>query len=155
MCVLAVVDAFTVCYCLDRYIQNLTIYDTIQQNTMLQAGTNAEIVCLAIGNDIDRLDYFFRRAGADERLGPNTIPPSTTADTNIDRRHTLFINGVTTDNAGTFGCSVRNFSTTTTSAIKLQEVQFNISVFGEFVTSRNQQTTLCCAMCYWPVFIYD
>ena len=139
----------------DRYIQNLTIYDTIQPNTMLQAGTNAEIVCLAIGNDIDRLDYFFRRVGAEERLGPNTIPPSTTDDTNIDRRHTLFINGVTTDNAGTFGCSVRNFSTTTTSAIKLQEVQFNISVFGEFVTSRNQQTTLCCAMCYWPVFIYD
>ena len=131
MSVLAVVDAFTVCYCLDRYIQNLTIYDTIQQNTMLQAGTNAEIVCLAIGNDIDRLDYFFRRLDGSGVLGDNMMPPSTTHDTNIDRRHTLFINGVTTDNAGTFECSVRNFSTFFTSVIRLQLVLFEISVFGK------------------------
>ena len=126
-------DVLTVCYCLDRYLQNLTVYDTIQQNTMLQAGTNAEIVCLAIGNDIDRLDYFFRRLDGSGRLGDNMMPPPPAPDTNIDSRHTLFINGVTTNNAGSFVCSVRNFSTVTTSANTLQQVAFEISVFGKFV----------------------
>jgi len=133
VCLLLVVDVFTVCYCLDRYIQNLTVYDTIQQNTMLQAGTNAEIVCLAIGNDIDRLDYFFRRLDGSGVLGGNMMPPPPAPDTNIDSRHTLFINGVKASNAGTFTCAVRDFSTTTTSATTLQQVQFEISVFGEYV----------------------
>ena len=132
-----VVDVFTVCYCLDRYIQNLTIYDTIQPNTMLQAGTNAEIVCLAIGNDIDRLDYFFRRLDGSGVLGDNMTPPPRAPDTNIDSRHTLFINGVKASNAGTFTCSVRDFSSTTTSANTLQQVAFEISVFGEFVKYLN------------------
>ena len=115
--------------CLDRYSENLTIYNTLE-NTMLQIGSNAELVCLAIANDITRLDYFVRKAGFLD-LDSNMRGPMSTTNTNIDRRHTLFIDGVRGDNAGEYVCSVRDFVTGST--MQLHVVPFNISVFGEYI----------------------
>ena len=115
--------------CLDHYSENLTIYNTLE-NTMLQIGSNAELVCLAIANDITKLDYFVRKAGFLD-LDCNMRGPISTTNTNIDRRHTLFIDGVREDNAGEYVCSVRDFVMGST--MQLHVVPFNISVFGEYI----------------------
>ncbi|XP_065900200.1 peroxidasin-like isoform X2 [Dysidea avara] len=110
----------------DRYSENLTIYNTLG-NTFLQIGSNAELVCLAIANDITRLDYFYNRAEFQD-LDDNMRGPTSTPITNIDRRHTLFIDGVREDNAGEYVCSVGDFVTGST--VQLHLVPFNISVFA-------------------------
>ena len=115
--------------CLDRYSENLTIYNTLE-NAMLQIGSNAELVCLAIANDITRLDYFVRKTGFLD-LDSNMRGPMSTTNTNIDCRHTLFIDGVRGDNAGEYVCSVGDFVTGST--VQLHVVPFNISVFGEYI----------------------
>ena len=131
MCVV-VIDLFNDC-CLDRYSENLTIYNTLG-NTFLQIGSNAELVCLAIANDITRLDYFYNRAEFQD-LDDNMRGPTSTPITNIDRRHTLFIDGVREDNAGEYVCSVGDFVTGST--VQLHLVPFNISVFGEYIYISN------------------
>ncbi|XP_065888289.1 contactin-6-like isoform X3 [Dysidea avara] len=110
----------------DRYSENLTIYNTLE-NAMLQIGSNAELVCLAIANDITRLDYFVRKTGFLD-LDSNMRGPMSTTNTNIDCRHTLFIDGVRGDNAGEYVCSVGDFVTGST--VQLHVVPFNISVFA-------------------------
>ena len=114
--------------CLERYSENLTIYNTLE-NIMLQIGSDAELVCLAIANDITRLDYFYSRAGFQD-LDTNMRGPMSTTSTNIDRRHTLFIDGVREDNAGEYVCSVGDFVSGSTTILDI--VPFTISVFGKY-----------------------
>ena len=53
---------FTCCYhCVDRYTENLTIYDTLQDVYLLALGSTAEFTFLAIANDANNLEYFYRR----------------------------------------------------------------------------------------------
>jgi len=96
---------------------------------MLQIGSNAELVCLAIANDINRLEYVFRAADSGD-LEDNMSGGETTTSTNIDDRHTLFINEVKEENAGNYNCLVRDFVGGTSNL--LDEVPFTISVFGEY-----------------------
>jgi len=97
---------------------------------MLQIGSDAELVCLALANDINRLEYLFRTAD-DGDLEDNMIGAGTTADPNIDDRHTLFITAVKEENAGNYVCLVRDFADGTSSF--LDEVLFTITVFGEYI----------------------
>ena len=119
----------TVVCCLDRYSENLTIYNTLE-NTMLQIGSIAELVCLAIANDITRLESFYNRAGFQD-LDDNMRGPMSTTSTNIDCRYTLFIYGVREDDAGDYLCLIRDFVTGLTTVLDM--VPFTISVFGECV----------------------
>jgi len=97
---------------------------------MLQIGSDAELVCLALANDINRLEYLFRTAD-DGDLEDNMDGAGTTASPNIDDRHTLFINTVREENAGNYVCLVRDFNDGTSTF--LDGVPFTISVFGEYV----------------------
>ena len=125
--------------CLDRYSENLTIYNTLE-NTMLQIGSDAELVCLAIANDITRLESFYNRAGFQD-LDDNMEGPMSTTSTNIDRRYTLTIRDVREDNAGEYLCLIRNFVTGSTTVLVM--VPFTISVFGECVNIIYHETISC------------
>ena len=97
---------------------------------MLQNGSDAELVCLAIANDITRLEVFYNRAGFQD-LDDNMRGPMSTINTNIDRRYTLFIDRVREDNAGDYICLVGDFITGSVTVLNV--VPFTISVFGEYI----------------------
>ena len=107
---------------------------------MLQIGSDAELVCLALANDINRLEYSFRTAD-DGDLEDNMIGAGTTASTNIDDRHTLFIDTVREENAGNYSCLVRDFNEGTSSFLDL--VPFTISVFSEYICIHNNNNCSC------------
>ena len=90
----------------DRYSDNLTIYDTLQSRYELPLGSTAEFTCLATANDVNNLDIFYQRTDGNP-LGDNTIRPVFDGTT-VDRRTTLHINGITEANDGQYECVVRD-----------------------------------------------
>ena len=98
---------FTCCYhCVDRYTENLTIYDTLQDVYLLALGSTTEFTCLAIANDANNLEYFYRRTDGNP-ISSNVVTPTYVGPT-IDRRTTMHINGVTEANDGEYECFVRD-----------------------------------------------
>ena len=91
-----------------HYTDNLTIFDTLQSSYELPLGSTAEFTCLAIANDVNTLDIFYRRIDGNT-LGDNTDRPAHDGST-IDRRTTLRIYGVTVANGGEYECIVRNLT---------------------------------------------
>ena len=91
---------------LDRYSQNLTIYDTLQTNYTLTIGSTVEFTCLAIANDVNLLEFVYRKN--DGSLADN-VDRTAIDGTNIDARTTMRINEVREENAGQYECIVRNF----------------------------------------------
>ena len=116
---------FTCCYCfVARYPQNLTISNTLNPSYTLTINSNAEFTCLATANDVSNLEYFFVKVGGS--LATNVRRPAHDGNT-IDRRTTMHINGVRTENAGDYQCIVRNFSR---DSLVLDRVNFTITVSG-------------------------
>ena len=98
---------FTCCYhCVDRYTKNLTIYDTLQDVYLLALGSTAEFTCLAIANDANNLEYFYRRIDGNP-IGSNVVRPAYDGPT-VDRHTTMHINGITPANDGEYECLVRD-----------------------------------------------
>ena len=98
---------FTCCYhYVDRYTENLTIYDTLQDVYLLALGSTAEFTCLAIANDATSLEYFYRRTDATS-IGSNVVRPVHDGPS-IDGRTTMHINGITAANDGEYECLVRD-----------------------------------------------
>jgi len=122
------VVTFNAFHYLADYTDNLTIFDTLE-DTILQIGTDAEFTCIAVANDM-RLDYMYRRTDGNA-LDSNIIAPTPSTSVNIDRRHTMFINGVTEANAGEYQCAVRDFQMG--QSLELVAIMFNISVFGKYI----------------------
>jgi len=91
---------------LDRYSQNLTIYDTLQTNYTLATGSTVEFTCLATANDISLLEFVYRKIGGS--LADN-VDRTAHDGTNIDARTTMRINGVREENDGQYECIVRDF----------------------------------------------
>ena len=117
---------FTCCYhCVDRYTENLTIYDTLQDVYLLAFGSTAEFTCLAIANDANNLEYFFVRTDGNP-IGSNVLRPAHDGDT-IDRRTTMHINGIATVNDGEYECLVRDIVPGGDSIV-LGRITFNITV---------------------------
>ena len=92
----------------ERYSENLTIFDTLQSRYELPLGSTAEFTCLATANDVNSLDIFYRRTDGNP-LGHNTNRPEHDGST-IDRRTTLRINGITETNDGEYECVVRDLT---------------------------------------------
>ena len=115
---------------IDRYPDNLTIFDTLQSTYSLSVGSAAEFSCLAITNDVNSLDYYYRRTD-DNPLGDNVDRPEHDGIT-IDHRTTMFITEVTEANSGEYECLIRNI-TEGGDAITLAKVNFSISVSGNLV----------------------
>ena len=90
----------------DRYSDNLTIYDTLQSRYELPLGSTAEFTCLATANDVNTLQIFYQRTDGNA-LGDNTDRPAHDGST-IDRRTTLHINGIREANDGDYECVVRD-----------------------------------------------
>ena len=97
---------FTCYHFVDRYSQNLTIYDTLQTNYTLAIGSTVEFTCLAIANDISLLEFVYRKIGGS--LADN-VDRTAIDGTNIDTRTTMRINEVREENAGQYECVVRDF----------------------------------------------
>ena len=98
---------FTCCYhCVDRYPENLTVYDTLQDVYLLALGSTAEFTCLAIANDANSLEYFYRRTDGTS-IGSNVVRPAHDGPT-VDSRTTIHINGITVANDGEYECLVRD-----------------------------------------------
>ena len=98
---------FTCCYhFVDRYTENLTIYDTLQDEYQLALGSTAEFTCLAIANDATSLEYFYRRTDGTP-IGSNVVRPVHDGPT-VDGRTTMHINGITAANDGEYECLVRD-----------------------------------------------
>ena len=117
---------FTCCYhCVGRYTENLTIYDTLQDVYLLALGSTAEFTCLAIANDANNLEYFYRRTNGN-RIGSNVVRPTHDGPT-VDGRTTMHINGITAANDGEYECLVRDISSGGDSII-LGRSRFNITV---------------------------
>ena len=91
---------------IEFYSENFTIFDTLQSRYELPLGSTAEFTCLAIANNVNALDIFYRRTDGNP-LGDNVDTPVNDGAT-IDRRTTLHINGVTVANSGDYECVVRN-----------------------------------------------
>ena len=93
----------------ERYSDNLTIFDTLQSIYELPELSTAEFTCLATANiDVNRLDIFYRRINGNP-LGDNVDTPAHDGTT-IDRRTTLRINGVLVANDGEYECIVRELN---------------------------------------------
>ena len=92
----------------ERYSENLTIFDTLQSRYELPLGSTAEFTCLATANDVNSLDYFYRRTDGNP-LGDNVDRPEHDGTT-IDDRTTLHITGVAVANDGEYECVVRNLT---------------------------------------------
>ena len=93
----------------ERYSENLTIFDTLQSRYELPLGSTAEFTCLATANiDVSRLDIFYRRIDGNP-LGNNVDRPAHDGTT-IGRRTTLHINGVWVENGGGYECIVRELN---------------------------------------------
>ena len=100
---------FTCCYhCVDRYTENLTIYDTLQDVYLLALGSTAEFTCLAIANYVNNLEYFYRRTDGTP-IGSNVVRPIHDGST-VDSRTTMHINGIIAANDGEYECLVRDIS---------------------------------------------
>jgi len=97
---------FTCYHFVDRYSQNLTIYDTLETNYILAIGSTVEFTCLATANDITQLEFVFRKI--DGSLADN-VDRTAHNGTNIDARTTMRINEVREENAGQYECVVRDF----------------------------------------------
>ena len=98
---------FTCCYhYVDRYPENLTIYDTLQDEYLRAIGSTAEFTCLAIANDANNLEYFYRRTDGSP-IGSNVVRPAHDGPT-VDSRTTMHINGITVANDGEYECLVRD-----------------------------------------------
>ena len=98
---------FTCCYhCVDRYTENITIFDTLQDVYLLALGSTAQFTCLAIANDANSLEYFYVRTDGNP-IGSNVVRPIHDGDT-VDRRTTMHINEITAANDGEYECLVRD-----------------------------------------------
>ena len=121
----------TCCYhCVDRYTENLTIYDTLQDVYLLALGSTAEFTCLAIANDVNNLEYFYRRTDGNP-IDSNVLRPVSDGDT-VDRRTTMHINGITEANDGEYECLVRSV-TAGGSSLVLGRHSFRITVTCESI----------------------
>ena len=127
-------SSFTVFTCryhfVDRYSENFTIYDTIESVYTLPTGSNAEFTCLALANDVENLDFLYRRI--DGGTIPNNVVRTSHDATTIVGRTTMRITNVRVDNAGEYQCLVRNV-TTQGGAIALGSRNFIIQVSGKSV----------------------
>ena len=112
----------------DRYPENLTIYDTIESLYILPTGSNAEFTCLALANDATNLEFLYRRL--DASTIPNNIVRTTHDATTIVGRTTMTITNVREDNAGIYQCLVRN-TDAQGDAFALGNMNFTIQVSGE------------------------
>ena len=113
--------------CLDVYSEDLTIFDTLE-DTVLLFGSDAEFICIAIANGVQRLGYLYRRTDGNA-LGINTVTPTLPLSNDIERRHAMFITGVTEENAGEYECVVQDVRVGETRT--LAAVMFNITVVGK------------------------
>ena len=98
----------------------------------LPTGSNAEFTCLALANDVDNLDFRYRRI--DGGTIPNNVVRTSHDATTIVGRTTMRITGVTQANAGEYQCLVRNFNAEG-SFLVLGNRNFTISVLSKSVTS--------------------
>ena len=96
----------------------------------LPTGSNAEFTCLALANDVDNLDFIYRRI--DGGLVPNNVVRTSHDAATIVGRTTMRITGVTQANAGEYQCLVRNVNTQG-DAIALGNRNFTIQVSGKSV----------------------
>ncbi|XP_065911372.1 cell adhesion molecule-related/down-regulated by oncogenes-like isoform X2 [Dysidea avara] len=108
----------------DVYSEDLTIFDTLE-DTVLLFGSDAEFICIAIANGVQRLGYLYRRTDGNA-LGINTVTPTLPLSNDIERRHAMFITGVTEENAGEYECVVQDVRVGETRT--LAAVMFNITV---------------------------
>ena len=123
---------FTCCYhCVDRYPENLTIYDTLQDVYLLALGSIAEFTCLAIANDANNLEYFYIRTDGNP-IDSNVMLPIHDGPT-VGRRTTMYINGITAANDGEYECLVRNIVPGGDSIV-LDSSTFNITVTCKLTT---------------------
>lgn len=90
----------------DRYPEDLIIYDTIDPLYILPNGSNAEFTCLALANDVFNLEFLYRRL--DTPAIPANVIRTTDDATTIVGRTTMRITGVTQENAGMYHCIVRD-----------------------------------------------
>ena len=121
-------SVFTSCYhFVDRYPENLTIYDTIESLYILPTGSNAEFTCLALANDVTNLEFLYRRL--DDISIPNNILRTTHDATTIVGRTTMTIINVREDNAGVYQCLMRN-TDAQGNAFPLGNQNFTIQVSG-------------------------
>ncbi|XP_065911374.1 roundabout homolog 1-like isoform X3 [Dysidea avara] len=114
----------------DVYSEDLTIFDTLE-DTVLLFGSDAEFICIAIANGVQRLGYLYRRTDGNA-LGINTVTPTLPLSNDIERRHAMFITGVTEENAGEYECVVQDVRVGETRT--LAAVMFNITVVVITVT---------------------
>ena len=125
------ITVLTYCFHLiERYADNLTVLDTLQSIYYLSVGSTVEFTCLAIANDVNNLEYYYRRTDGNP-LGNNVVTPVHDGPT-IDARTTMFINEVTETHDGEYECLVRNI-TEDGNIIILSRVNFSISVSGKSV----------------------
>ena len=96
----------------------------------LPTGSNAEFTCLALANNVDSLEFLYRRI--DGGTIPNNVIRTSHDATTIVGRTTMRITGVTQANAGEYRCLVRNVNTQG-DAIALGNSNFTIQVSGKSV----------------------
>ena len=92
----------------ERYSENLTIFDTLQSRYELPLYSTAEFTCVATANDVNSLDYFYRRTDGNP-LGDNVDRPEYNGST-INRHSTLRIIEIAEANGGEYECVVRNLT---------------------------------------------
>lgn len=114
----------------EHYPNDLTIFDTLHSMYYLSVGSAAEFTCLAIANDVNNLEYYYRRTDGNP-LSDNVVTPVHDGTT-IDAHTAMFINEVTEANEGEYECVVRNI-TGDGNIIILSRVNFSISVSGKSV----------------------
>ena len=96
----------------------------------LPTGSNAEFTCLALANNVDDLEFLYRRI--DGGTIPRNVIRTSHDATTIVGRTTMKITGVTQANAGEYQCLVRNVNTQG-DAIALGNRNFTIQVSGKSV----------------------
>ena len=97
----------------------------------LPTGSNAEFTCLALANNVDSLEFLYRRI--DGGTVPDNVVRTSHDATSIVGRTTMRIINVRVDNAGEYQCLVRNINTQAGSAIALGNRNFTIQVSGKSV----------------------
>ena len=114
----------------------------------LPTGSNAEFTCLALANNVDSLEFLYRRI--DGGTIPNNVVRTSHDATTIVGRTTMRITNVRVDNAGEYQCLVRNV-TTQGGAIALGSRNFIIQVSGKSVINDlgdyNTQNILAAKTC--------
>jgi len=120
---------FTCYHFVDRYSQNLTIYDTPENYYILAIGSTVEFTCLATANDITLLEFVYHKI---DGFVADNVDRTVHDGTNIDARTTMRINGVREENAGQYECIVRDF--VGGSSHRLDGIIFSLDVSSKSVT---------------------